>query len=77
MTAKLTMLPGARHRTPDDLPDILRELADAAERGEVQGMVFACERDGEYTTHQAASLHDSLVLATLLQANTLDKFREA
>lgn len=62
-------------RAPDDLPAILRDLADAAERGEVKGMVMAAIKDGEYDIGFSASLEDSLVLATLLHTRAVDRFR--
>lgn len=62
-------------RAPDDLPGILRELADAAERGEVTAMVMASVRNGSYEIGMSASLEQSLVLATLLHTRTVDKFR--
>jgi hypothetical protein len=63
-------------RAPDDLPAILREMADAAERGEITGMVMASIRSGSYEISMSASLQESLVLATLLHTRTIEKFRE-
>ena len=63
-------------RAPDDLPGILREMADAAERGEITGMVMASVRSGSYEISMSASVQESLVLATLLHTRTIEKFRE-
>jgi hypothetical protein len=62
-------------RVPDDLPGILRELADAAERGEITAFVGAYLRNGEYWTQHSANLRDGLVLADLLHARAMEKFR--
>lgn len=62
-------------RVAEDLPRILRDLADAAERGEITGMVYAFQTDAGFVTNQSASLRDALVLCDLLHANTLDLFR--
>lgn len=51
---------------PDDLPGILRGLADAAERGEVTGMVYAYIRDDNYETGLSASIAQSLLMTTIL-----------
>lgn len=51
---------------PDDLPGILRELAGAAERGEVTGMVYAYIRDDSYQTGLSASIAQSLCMTTIL-----------
>jgi hypothetical protein len=63
-------------RAPGDLPGILREMADAAERGEITSMVMASVRRGSYEISMSASLQESLVLATLLHTRTVEKFRE-
>ena len=63
-------------RAPGDLPQVLRELADAAERGELTGLVCAYVRDGEYYLNHATSLQEGLVLATLLHQSAVSKFRE-
>ena len=62
-------------RVPDDLPGILRELADAAERGEVVAMVMAYERDGLIHMQQGCQLRDALILADVLHSGIMDKFR--
>lgn len=58
-----------------DLPGILRDLADAAERGEVTAYVGAYIQNGEYMTLHSASLQNGLVLSDLLHMRALDKFR--
>jgi hypothetical protein len=62
-------------RAPDDLPGILREMADAAERGEITAMVMASVRNDVYEISMSASLQESLVLATLLHTRAVDKFK--
>lgn len=63
-------------RVAPDLPGILRELADAAERGEITAMVLAYIREGDYITQHSASLQNGLVLASLMHARALEKFKE-
>ncbi len=63
-------------RAPDDLPGILRELADAAERGEVKGMVYAYLRDDFYQTGVSASPQQGLLMSTLLHKRTVDNLFE-
>lgn len=63
-------------RAPDDLPGILRELADAAERGEVKGMVYAYLRDDFYQTGLSASPQQALVMSTILHKRTVEKLFE-
>lgn len=63
-------------RAPDDLPAILRELADAAERGEIKGMVYAYLRDDFYQTGLSASPQQALVMSTILHRRTVEKLFE-
>jgi hypothetical protein len=63
-------------RAPDDLPRILRELADQVERGEVTAMVAAVICNDEPQLHWSASLWDSVVLSSLLQARAVKRMEE-
>lgn len=60
---------------PADTPARLRELADDVENGKVGGLVIAAERLDEFEFHLPSSMNTSLVLATLLHAHILDKYR--
>lgn len=62
-------------KTPDDLPMILRELADAADRGEIECFVAAYIQGNEYEFHISASITDSIVLATMLQDINIRRMR--
>jgi hypothetical protein len=61
-------------RVAPDLPGILRDLADAAERGDVTAIVFGYIDQGQYITRQSASLQNALVLSTLLQNRCINAF---
>ena len=60
---------------PADLPDRLRELAVYVESGRVTEMIVGYVCDGNYEFLWPSSLLDSLTLATLAQANAVDRLR--
>ena len=60
---------------PDDFPKLLRDLADSVERGNITGMVVAYSNSGEYKFCYPSNLHDSVVLAAMLQQNCIDRMR--
>lgn len=61
---------------PPDLPAQLRALADRVETGLVTEMVIGWVERGDYSFLWPSSLNDSLILATLLQATAIDKYRK-
>jgi hypothetical protein len=52
---------------PEDLPQTLRELADAAEKGEITAMVAAYVQNDSYCFMFGSSLEKAIVLTALLQ----------
>lgn len=63
-------------RAPADLPEKLRALADAVERGECTAAVAASVKGGSFEFIYGASIRDSLELATILQARCIERYRE-
>lgn len=61
---------------PSDFAGVLRDLADAVERGEVAQCAVACVRGGAFEFLLPSSLHDSLVLAALLHHRCVERFKE-
>lgn len=62
------------NQLPADFPKILRDLADRAERGEIESFVGAFVLHGQFSFALPSSLSDSLVLATLLKHHVLRRF---
>ena len=62
-------------KAPADLSQKLREYADAVDRGEIVDFVGAYVQDGEYRFMYGASIKDCLVMATLLHANCVQRYR--
>ncbi len=60
---------------PDDLPGRLRELADWVEKGIVTQMVLGFAVEGEYEFLWPSSLHDSVVLCSMMQQQAIDNMR--
>jgi hypothetical protein len=75
MSAKLTLLNAPQKALPADLPQALRNLASRVECGEVTEMVIAYVAGDEYEYMFPSSLTESLLLATLLQARCIDRYR--
>lgn len=63
-------------RAPGDLSARLRELADAADRGEVIDLIAAYTHNGNYCFLYGAGLSDSIVLSAMLQTNCIDRMRK-
>lgn len=61
-------------KAPDDLPNILRDMADSVERGEITAFVGATVCNGNFELHFSASVIEALTLATLLHKRSVDKF---
>ena len=64
-------------RMPDDMPGLLRELADHIESGRITAMVVGFCRDDCYEFLWPSSIVDSFLISSMLQASALDKLREA
>lgn len=62
-------------KAADDLAQRLRALADAVDRGEVIDLIAAYTDVGVYAFLYSASLNDSIVMSSMLQANCLDRMR--
>lgn len=63
---------GFGRKAPDNLAQDLRALADAVDRGEVVELVAAYVRQDEHEMLYAASLAQSVFLATLLHRRAVD-----
>lgn len=74
MADPVRLVPAGK-RAPDDLGAQLRELADQADRGEIEALVLAATISGVYEMRHACSIADGLVLANLLHDSALRKFR--
>lgn len=61
-------------KAPEDLSRILRELADAVDRGEITALVAAYTHGSEFKIQHSASIRDGLELATLLQSKCLKRY---
>ncbi len=62
-------------KPPNDLSKQLRALADQADAGSLTDMVLAYCVDGGYEFLYAASLHNCLVMAAMLNQNCIDRMR--
>jgi hypothetical protein len=63
-------------QVPDDLSQRLRELADEVDKGYITGMVIAYTGDGEYSFMFGTSLSESILLAALMQQESIDRMRK-
>lgn len=74
----LNVIEGGFGKTPaqdSDLAKCLRDVADAVERGEVTELVMAFIHGDNYVFEYCAPFSGGVVLATMLQANCLDRMR--
>lgn len=62
-------------KVPEDVGGILRRLADRADAGELDSLVWAYQADGAYSVGLPSSLVDSLVLATMLHVTCVDRLK--
>ena len=60
-------------KLPEDFGDVLRKLATRCDAGEIHGFVGLAMSD-QYEFLWPSSLHDSLVLSSLLQHRAAAKF---
>ncbi len=63
-----------RSSMPSDTADLLREIADRIDAGEVSNLVAAYVDVGGYQILMASTPQDGLVLSTLLHRRCTDKF---
>lgn len=75
MNDRPTIVPLVKPRVDSELVRTLREIADAAERGEVVELVAAYVHANEYKFVYGASLTESLVLVSLLQHRCVQRFK--
>lgn len=62
-------------KLPDDLPEILRSLANEVESGAITDMVIGYVANGDYKFLWPSSLVDSLVLCDLAHSMALDRMQ--
>ena len=62
-------------RPPSDLAERLRELADQVDAGRLTDAIVAYVSDGNYDFIYGASLHQCIVLSSLLNQNCIDRTR--
>lgn len=60
-------------KAPSDLAANLRQLADQVDAGEVEGVILAFVRNGEYMLEFGTSIAESIILARLLDAAAIGK----
>lgn len=71
----MIVVPLSKPKVDLELVKTLREIADAAERGEAVDLVAAYTHANEYKFVYGASLTDSLVLVSLLQSRCVERFK--
>jgi hypothetical protein len=62
-------------KPPSNLAATLRAMADDVDAGRMRDMVAVRVHEGSYEFIYAASLHDCLVMASMLQQNCIDRMR--
>lgn len=62
-------------RPPSDLAERLRELADAADRGELTDMVACYVIGDDFAFLHGTGKLNAIAMAAMLQSNTLDAMR--
>ena len=62
-------------QAPTDLPQRLRELAEAADAGHVESAIVGYVYDGNYNFLWGASLSESIILAAMLQQTSIDNMK--
>ena len=67
---------GFGRQAPDDLADELRQLADAVDEGDISGMIIAYVYKGEYSFAFGTSKAESILLAALMQQQSIDRMRK-
>jgi hypothetical protein len=67
---------GFGKHAPDDLSERLREMADEVDEGEITGMIVAYVHKGNYSFMFGTSLSESILLATLMQQESIDRMRK-
>lgn len=67
---------GFNKSTPDDLSGELRQMADDVDSGDISGMIVAYIHKGNFSFVFGTSLANSVLLAALLQQQSIDRMRE-
>lgn len=66
---------GFGNRAPSDLADVLREMADAVDRGKITALVAAYVQDDEYLFTYGTSMTQAVVLSSMLQDQSLQRMK--
>lgn len=66
---------GFGNRAPSDLSNVLREMADAVERGEITGLVAAYVHNDEYLFTYGTSMTQAVVLSSMLQDQSIQRMK--
>lgn len=63
------------NRAPSDLSAVLRRLADDVDRGLCTSLIACYLQDDRYEFIYATSLFNSIGMASMLHANSIDRMR--
>lgn len=63
------------NKAPADLSKVLRELADAVDRGEITDLIAAYIQNDEYLFTYATSMKTAVVLSAMLQDQSLHRMK--
>jgi hypothetical protein len=66
---------GFGNRAPSDLSNVLREMADAVDRGEITGLVAAYVHNDEYLFTYGTSMTQAVVLSSMLQDQSIQRMK--
>ena len=66
---------GFGNRAPSDLANVLREMADAVDRGEITGLVAAYVHNDEYLFTYGTSMSQAVVLSSMLQDQSIQRMK--
>ena len=66
---------GFGNRAPSDLSNVLREMADAVDRGEITGLVAAYVHNDEYLFTYGTSMSQAVVLSSMLQDQSIQRMK--
>jgi len=66
---------GFGNKAPSDLSKVLRDMADAVDRGEITDLIAAYIEEDEYLFTYATSMKTAVVLAAMLQDQSLQRMK--
>jgi hypothetical protein len=66
---------GFGNKAPSDLANVLREMADSVERGDITALVAAYVENGEYLFTYGASMSQAVVLSSMLQDQSIQRMK--